>query len=156
MLPYFINGPQVILPNSQIRWLLEQPDSVLSQERVNRQFLEADHTFLHANLVKDPVHPEIIKYELNKHIGNFTDDIVDEMRACLDECWGTDTENWHDIKAYDTILDVIARLSTRVFIGLPLCRDPDFLQTCKSFNRNVAISAAILSALPAFMKPYVS
>lgn len=128
---------------------------MLSQEHVNRQFLEAEHTFLHANLVHDPVHPEIIKNELTKQIGGFTDDIVEEMTTCLKECWGTDTDQWREIQVYDTMLDVIARLSTRVFIGQPLCRNQDFLKTCRSFNRNVAISAAILSALPAFLKPYV-
>ncbi|KAK9773237.1 putative Cytochrome P450 [Seiridium cardinale] len=153
VLPYFINGPQVILPTSQMRWLLEQPDSVLSQEHVNRQFLEADHTFLHANLVKDPVHPEIIKHELTRQIGTFTDDIVEEMNCCLEEYWGSDTENWKEVRLYDTMLDVIARLSTRVFIGQPLCNDRDFLKTCRSFNRNVALSAAALSIFPALLKP---
>ncbi|KAH6652997.1 cytochrome P450 [Truncatella angustata] len=153
VLPYFINGPQVILPRSQIRWLIEQSDSVLSQEHVNRQFLEADHTFLHANLVKDPVHPEIIKHELTKQIGSFTDDIVDEVNSCLEDYWGAESGNWQEVKVYDTMLDLIARLSTRVFIGQPLCNDPDFLKTCRIFNRNVALSAAALSTLPKFMKP---
>ncbi|KAI1868025.1 uncharacterized protein JN550_006513 [Neoarthrinium moseri] len=153
VLPYFVNGPQVILPSSDIRWLLDQPDSRLSQEHVNRQFLEADYTFLHANLVKDPVHPDIIKYELTKQIGSFVEDIVDEVELCLRDTWGTDTENWREVRLYDTMLEAIARMSTRVFIGLPLCRDPEFITTCRSFNRNVALSAAALSALPAFLKP---
>ncbi|KAI4595209.1 hypothetical protein KJ359_007185 [Pestalotiopsis sp. 9143b] len=153
VLPYFINGPQVILPRSQTRWLLEQPDSVLSQEHVNRQFLEAEHTFLHANLVKDPVHIDIVKHELTKLIGNFTGEIVDETQACLEDVWGTDVDGWREVRLYDTMLDLIARLSTRAFIGRPLCHDEHFLKSCRSFNRNVALSAAALSLLPSFLKP---
>jgi hypothetical protein len=133
--------------------LLEQPDSVLSQERVNRQFLEADYTFMHANLVDDPVHPEIIKHELTKKINSFADDIVEEIELSLAESWGTDTQDWREIKLYDTMLDVVTRLSTRVFIGRPLCRNPQFLKACQLFNRNVVLSAAALSILPTFFKP---
>lgn len=153
VLPYYINGPQVILPNSQIKWLLEQPDWVLSQERVNRQFLEADYTFLHANLVDGPVHPDIIQHQLTKKIGTFTDDIIEEANLCLEETWGLDTEEWREVKVYDTMLILIARLSTRVFIGLPLCRNPHFLKACSTFIRNVALAAAAISLFPGFLKP---
>ncbi|OTA98873.1 hypothetical protein M426DRAFT_28032 [Hypoxylon sp. CI-4A] len=153
VLPYYINGPQVILPNSQIRWLLEQPDSVLSQERVNRQFLEADYTFLHASLVDSPVHPEIIQHQLTKKINTFADDIVEEANLCLGEIWGKDVEEWREVNVYDTMLALIARLSTRVFMGLPLCRDPGFLNASSGFIRKVAITAAAISLLPRFLKP---
>ncbi|KAI2635828.1 cytochrome P450 [Hypomontagnella submonticulosa] len=156
VLPYYINGPQVILPNSQIKWLLEQPDWVLSQERVNRQFLEADYTFLHANLVDGPVHPDIIQHQLTKKIGTFTDDIIEEANLCLEETWGLDTEEWREVKVYDTMLILIARLSTRVFIGLPLCRNPHFLKACSTFIRNVALAAAAISLFPGFLKPLVA
>ncbi|KAI0381267.1 cytochrome P450 [Hypomontagnella monticulosa] len=156
VLPYYINGPQVILPNSQIQWLLEQPDSVLSQEKVNRQFLEADYTFLHANLVDAPVHPEVIQHQLTKKIGTFVDDVVEEVNLCLEETWGLDTEEWREVKVYDTMLILIARLSTRVFMGLPLCRNPGFLKACSMFIRNVALAAAGISLFPRFLKPLVA
>ncbi|KAI1372115.1 cytochrome P450 [Hypoxylon crocopeplum] len=155
VLPYYINGPQVILPNSHIRWLIEQPDSVLSQERVNRQFLEADYTFLHANLVDGPVHPDIIRDQLNKKISTFADGIVEEVNLCLEEEWGMETEEWHEVKVYDTMLMLIARLSIRVFMGLPLCRNRDFLKVCSEFIRKVAITAAAISLFPNFLKPLV-
>lgn len=155
MLPYFLNGHQVILPPNQVDWLLKQPDSILSQEHVNRQFLEADYTFLHANLVDDPVHPEIIKHELTRNINSFAGDIAEEMEKALEESWGANSEEWTEIKVYDSMLHVITRLSTRVFMGQPLSRDPEFLEVCQAFNRNVALSAAAISILPRFLKPYV-
>lgn len=153
MLPYYINGPQIILPNSQIRWLLEQPDTVLSQEKVNRQFLEADYTFLHANLVDGPVHPEIIQHQLTKRLNTFTNDVVEEVNICLEEIWGTDTEEWREVKVYDTMLTLVARLSTRVLVGVPLCRNADFLKACSQFIRKVALTAAAISLFPRFLKP---
>jgi len=154
VLPHILTGPEVVLPLSQARWLVEQPEHVLSQTEVNRQFLEADHTFLHANIVREPVHPEVIRRELTHKLGSFADGLVDELERCLAENWGTGTE-WREIKVYDTMLDLVSRLSTRVFVGEPLCQDQGFLKSARSFNRNVVLSAAVLNLLPSFLKPYV-
>ncbi|KAI1349019.1 cytochrome P450 [Xylaria sp. FL0043] len=155
VLPYFINGPQVVLPPSQIPWLMEQPDEVLSQMHVNRQFLEADYAFFHANRADSPVHPEVIAHQLTKRIGGFANDVVEEVRACLDEYWGTDTEEWREIKVYDTLLPVITRMSIRVFMGRSLCRDDTFVAICGNFIRKVVLAAAAISLFPAFLKPIV-
>ncbi|KAK8087840.1 P450 monooxygenase [Apiospora hydei] len=156
VLPYFLNGYQVVLPLSQIDWLLAQPDSALSQEDVNRQFLESDYTFPHPSFVKDPVHPEIIRHELTKKLNSFADDVVDEMEQALADSWGTNTDEWVEVNVYQTLLRIVARLSTRVFVGLPLCREPEFLEVCESFNRNVALSGAFLNLLPSFLKPFLA
>lgn len=153
MLPHILAGPEVVLPVSQARWLAEQPTTQLCQLAVNRQFLEADYTMLHPNIVREPVHPEVIKRELTHRLNSFSEDLVDEMQACLEENWGVDTENWKEIRVYDTMLDVISRLSTRAFVGLPLCRNKEFLQSARMFDRNVVIPAAALNLLPGFLKP---
>ncbi|KAH8886988.1 cytochrome P450 [Thozetella sp. PMI_491] len=156
ILPHFLTGPEVVLPLCQTRWLIEQPDTVLSQTEVNRQFLEADHTFLHPNIVREPVHPEVIKRELTHKLSSFADDIVDELELCLTENWGADTENWREVKVYDTLLDVISRLSTRVLVGTPLCRNKKFVRSAGLFDKNVVLSAAALNLLPNFLKPLFS
>jgi hypothetical protein len=153
VLPHLLTGPEVVLPLSQGRWLVEQPETVLSQTEVNRQFLEADYTFLHPNIVREPVHPDVIRRELTHKLGSFADDIVDELQICLEQNWGADTENWKEVKVYDTMLDVISRLSTRVFVGKPLCRNEEFLRAARMFDRNVVVSSAGLNLLPAFLKP---
>ncbi|KAI1746961.1 cytochrome P450 [Xylaria castorea] len=155
VLPYFVNGPQVILPPSQIPWLLEQPDDVLSQDHVNRQFLQVEYTFFHANRVEGPVHPEVIQHQLTKKIGTLVDDIVDEVRTVLEDCWGTDTNEWREVRVYDTMLHVMARLSIRVLMGREFCRDETFMSICSRFIRKVAIAAAAISLFPDFLKPIV-
>lgn len=143
----------MVLPPSQIPWLVAQSEDVLSQEHVNRQFLESDYSFFQANRVRDPVHPEITQHQLTRRIGGFVDDIVDEARASIDEYWGTDTEQWREVRVYDTVLLVIARMTLRVLAGLPLCRDKTFLSICCNFIRKVALNAAAISLFPQFIKP---
>jgi hypothetical protein len=151
---------------SQIPWLLDQPTSALSQTEVNRRFLEADHTFLYKNNILGPdrpeavwqqlhqaFHPEVLARQLTQKLSSFAPDIVDEIHASLEDNWGTDTDEWREVLLYDTLLDVITRLSTRVFVGKELCRDKGFRKAASNFNRNVVLPAAALNLLPGFLKP---
>lgn len=155
VLPHILTGPEIVLPLSQAKWLVEQPEHVLSQTEVNRQFLEADHTFLHPNIVREPVHPGVIRRELTHKLEGFATGIVRELELCLEANWGTDTEAWREVRVYDSMLDVISRLSTRVFVGEDLCRNEEFLKGARGFDRNVVVAAAGLNLLPGFLKPCV-
>ncbi|KAI5863835.1 hypothetical protein GGS23DRAFT_596330 [Durotheca rogersii] len=97
---------------------------------VNRQFLEADYTFLHASLVEDP-----------------------ETILCLDEIWGQDSQEWREVKVYDTMFLLVTRLTTRMLVGVPLCRNLAFMRACGEFLRNVVLIAAAISLFAAFLKP---
>ncbi|KAL8289567.1 hypothetical protein RB597_001269 [Gaeumannomyces tritici] len=154
VLPHVLTGPEVVLPPSQMRWLLEQPDSVLSQTEVNRRFLEADHTFPHPNIVREPVHPAVIRRELGAgRLGCFAAGIADELDRCFREGWGVDAERWCEVRVYDTVLDAISRLSVRALVGEELCRNEEFLSCARRFDKNVVVSAAALNLLPGFLKP---
>ncbi|KAJ1325847.1 tenellin biosynthesis cytochrome P450 monooxygenase [Microdochium nivale] len=156
VLPYYLNSPEVILPPSQISWLLNQPDAILSQDQVNRQFLQAEFVFAHANLVRDPVHPEVIQHQLTRKLAAFVPAIAQEMRQSLADGWGEAEGEWVEVSMYDTLLDVVTRLSLRVFMGEQLCRDPALVGACQSFNRKVAIPAAAISLFPEVLKPIVA
>lgn len=125
----------------------------MSQNEVNRRFLEADHTFFHPNIVREPIHPEVIRRELTHKLGIFSDDIVEELRLCLEENWGVDTENWREVNLYDTMLDTISRLSMRVLAGKELTQNKEFLRSARLYDRNVVLSAAGINLLPGFLKP---
>ena len=125
----------------------------MSQNEVNRQFLEADHTFFHPNIVREPIHPQVIRRELTHKLGDFADDIVEELQLCLEENWGVDTEDWQEVNLYDTMLDVIARLSMTVLVGKELTANKEFLRSARLYDRNVVLSAAVINLLPWFLKP---
>jgi hypothetical protein len=124
VLPNIITGPEVIIPMSQMKWLMDQPNEILSQGELNQQFLQADYTMLHPNIVRDTVHGAVIRRELTTKLEDLNPDIVDELRLVFEEHWGTDTETWKEVPVYDTMLEVISRISSRAFVGLPLCNIP--------------------------------
>ena len=107
-------------------WLLQQPDSVLNQGEINRDFLQADHTMLHQKVVTDTVHADVIRKELTRKLGLFTGDVVDEVDFAFRKAWGVDTKEWKSVCVYDTMAEVIARISNRVLVGPPLCTHSTF------------------------------
>ena len=141
---------------SQMRWLLDQPDHILNQNEVNREFLHADRTMLHPNIIRDTVHGRVIRREMSKDLDNYADAIVEEIEHSLRLNWGVNDHYWTEVPVYDTMLDVISRISNRVLVGLPLCRNRDYLRSTSTFARNVVITAGILNLLPEFLRPVLS
>jgi len=101
---------------------MQQPDNVLDQNEVNRDFLQADYTMLHKKVVFDTVHGEVIKKELTRGLGEFTGAVIEEIDYAFRMAWGVDTKEWRDVVAYDTMSEIISRISNRVLVGLPLCK----------------------------------
>ena len=122
VLPNLITGPEVIVPQPMMEWLLHQPDNVLDQNDVNRQFLQADFTMLHKKVVTDSLHIEVIRKILTRRLGEFTGDVLEEVDFAFRQAWGVDTTGWKTVVAYETMSEVISRISNRVLVGLPLCK----------------------------------
>lgn len=52
------------------------------------------------------------------------------------------------MKPYHTILDFVARVSARIFLGKPLCRNPEWLEVSTQFTENVFVSLVFLRLFP--------
>lgn len=102
VLPNLATGPEVVIPMSQLQWLLAQPDHVLNQNEVNRQFLHADRTMLHPNIIRDMVHARVIRREMTKGLDSYANAIVDETNRSLGLVWGNDTKQWREVAIYET------------------------------------------------------
>ncbi|KAK0448941.1 cytochrome P450 [Desarmillaria tabescens] len=65
------------------------------------------------------------------------------------------TEDWIEVPAYQKILQIVCRTTNRMFVGLPLCRNSDYLELNINFTINVFICAQIINLFPTLMKPIV-
>ncbi|MCJ1387467.1 hypothetical protein MMC18_000310 [Xylographa bjoerkii] len=156
VLPNLLTGPDVILPRSQIQWLLDQPSSVLSQAEVNRYFLEADYTMLHPNIVRDTVHERVIRAHLQKQLEFLTEDIMEELTLQLDKSWGLDTKDWKKVSVFDSMTDVLYSTINRVLVGLPLCRDDEYLYHNRRVFQHCLFVAGLINLVPSLLKPLLA
>lgn len=152
----FSGEPEIVLPRSQMPWLLDQPDNVLSTSAFHYDSLEGDYCFTTPQILKDPYHEHVIHKYLPRRIARLLPDIWEEIQVTIDKTWGMDTQTWREIGIWDNMLRVIPSFTNRMMVGLPLCRNEDYLTNMSKFAMDVIVSSAIvLRVTPQFLKPIV-
>ncbi|KAJ7591499.1 cytochrome P450 [Mycena floridula] len=63
------------------------------------------------------------------------------------------TLEWLKVPVYDMILQLVTRSSNRFFVGLPLCRDPEYTTLSIDITKEVFITGVKLSVFPAILRP---
>lgn len=154
MVPSFVTWqPEVVLPPSQVKWLVEQPDTITSIDRCLVKDLEFLYTAPAAWSFTRPFHVEAI----NKlRIDSLVEDIAEEVQAGIDEQWGLDTEEWTEVNIDQTMLQILVRITARVFVGLPLCHNTEFVDAATKFISNISVKAIFISFTPEILRPLVA
>ena len=136
-------------------WLLEQPDNVLSQHEVNRLIVSADTTMLHKNITREGnvIHGGVIRKELTRCQDSYTNEIIEEIVRTLEHTWGTNADDWKEVKVFDSMIDLLSRVIGRVLVGLPLCRNEDYLRSARTFGRNVVLVSYFENLLVPILRP---
>nr|POE47917.1 cytochrome p450 monooxygenase pyr9 [Quercus suber] len=105
-----------------------------------------------AGLKYDTFIQEVVRVNLTQSLGLITEDLVDEAAASFGDIWG-DSSEWSTRRLRDDMLDVVARLSARVFLGKELCRNKEWLTISKEYTINVFVAAQMLRMVPAPLRP---
>jgi cytochrome P450 len=58
---------------------------------------------------------------------------------------------WHEVDAKATVVEIIARLSSRVFLGPELCRNPEWLRITIDYTMTVFHGIMALKKWPSFL-----
>uniref|UniRef100_A0A0W0EXE4 Cytochrome P450 n=1 Tax=Moniliophthora roreri TaxID=221103 RepID=A0A0W0EXE4_MONRR len=143
-----VNGPKLV---DDIR---RAPEDVLSNLEALDDALKAIYT-IHPKLDTNPYHIDIIRTPLTRNIGARFADIRDEIIAAFNDNIPIKENEWVEIPAVKAVLNIVVRTSNRVFVGLPLCRDPDYCDLNINFTLSVGINAALIGLFPKFLHPIV-
>lgn len=122
MLPGFGVRIEVYLPQSQMKWIMAQPDHVLDQGQAFAEIDQVTWALGHDRYVVDAWQGMIVKYDLNRAIEVIANSMKDELAVVFDDQFGTDTENWKTVDLTQTVKMIVAQAASRFTVGLPLCR----------------------------------
>jgi hypothetical protein len=179
MFANLMSGIEVVLPRSDVPWLLSQPDNILNANVVQKEFIASEYTILHEELLKQTTENQVVRRELTRRIATLTAEINDELQASFDDQWGKDTENWKKVNVYDTIAMIVARTTNRIFVGLPLCklrvcasslylrvhavltvigvgRNEDFIINAGMMAQSIPACGTLIRFVPRVLQPYAS
>ncbi|THW20253.1 putative P450 monooxygenase [Aureobasidium pullulans] len=151
--PDFSGKPTIIIPNDKLRWLIDNPDDVASVAAVHYDLLAGDYNFTSPHILKTLYHEHVVHRSLARNLDDVIPGTWDEIQHAFNDTWGTDTKEWKDICVFDNLMQTIARVSNRMFVGLPLCRNKTYLSNMGAFAQDVILCMTLLNFTPAFTKP---
>jgi len=61
---------------------------------------------------------------------------------------------WRPVEIFNPILRTVSRTSSRVFVGLPLCRNEEWLTVAMRFTRDVYKTVNNLARIPKLIRPF--
>ncbi|EKM50979.1 uncharacterized protein PHACADRAFT_262885, partial [Phanerochaete carnosa HHB-10118-sp] len=145
---YIVSDPKLI---DELR---RAPDDELSFIDAAAEGLELEYT-MGVAAPKNMYHVPIIKTTLTRNLSHLYGGIYDEICSAFADRVPAEDE-WTAVPAMDAIMEVVARTSARIFVGLPLCRNQEFLDIAVNYTTDVVKTGLILNMVPVPLKPIVN
>jgi len=76
VLPGFDHS-MVLVPVSQVKWIVDQAEHVLNANEMQREVLQTDYTLLDSTLARNPIHELVVRRDLTRYLGALIPDIED-------------------------------------------------------------------------------
>jgi gliotoxin biosynthesis cytochrome P450 monooxygenase len=98
---------------------------------------------------------DAIKIDLTRNIANVLSDLQDEMVYACDREIGECPE-WTEVPVYDKVLQLVALLSGRTFVGLPLSRDKEWTDATINFTGDTIRAVRAVEKYHPLIRPLIS
>ncbi|KAJ7644754.1 cytochrome P450 [Roridomyces roridus] len=128
------------------------PDSVLSFDEGANLAIQGRITMGH-EILDNPWHLKIIRTTLTRNLHRCFPDVRDEIVCSFDEILNLDASEWKNLMVLPAMMDIVARVSNRLFVGLPICREKAYLDNNIQFTMDVMRSGNRINILPPFLRP---
>ncbi|KAH0404853.1 hypothetical protein KCU89_g710, partial [Aureobasidium melanogenum] len=96
----------------------------------------------------------VSRKQLTRSLSTLIDPLSDETRHALFLNLGQ-PEAWKEVVIRPIVVDLVARVSSRVFLGKELSRNPKWLRITKSYTMNMFIAATELRMYPCWTRRFV-
>ncbi|KAL4734229.1 cytochrome P450 [Aspergillus similis] len=101
-----------------------------------------------------PLLRNVARKQLNKYLWKLTEPLSEEGGHAISINFGESSE-WNEVVLKPLMLDIVARMSSRVFMGKQLCRDPDWLTITKGYTVDLFFAATKLRVYPRALRRFV-
>ncbi|KAF5628266.1 cytochrome P450 monooxygenase [Fusarium tjaetaba] len=160
--------PDVILPRSQIAWMMDQPDRILSASHAHDKILYTEYNFLGKDLAAEPFANRVMHKYLARNLSSAIPAVEDEVNGAVEHALETmmkaaaekdpknvDSEGYTKVNLWDLWLAIVPRVTNRLLVGSPACQNPDILKPMVSFTDNVVMNSFLLHGFPQVLHPII-
>ncbi|KAH8691170.1 cytochrome P450 [Talaromyces proteolyticus] len=100
----------------------------------------------------DEIFMDAVRMQLTRSLGSVTQPLSSETAVALEKEW-SDSTDWYDLCLKSSILRIVSQISSRVFLGDKLCRDPNWLRITVAYTTDSFIAAQELRLWPELIRP---
>ncbi|KAG9308977.1 cytochrome P450 [Chiua virens] len=130
------------------------PDDALSFLEFVNEAIQVTHTFGH-EIHHNPYHIPIVRSRLTQNIGSLYPEIRNEIITAFDDVFALNGNDWKSVPVLSSMQTMICRTSNRAFVGLPLCRDPDWIDLNIQYTLDADTGGALAKMFPASLRSLV-
>ncbi|KAK7423219.1 hypothetical protein QQZ08_009115 [Neonectria magnoliae] len=94
----------------------------------------------------------VARHQLTHQLTLVTEPVSDECSLVLKDIY-TDSEEWHEIVAKEANLQLMARITSRVFLGIEMCRNPQWLRITTTYAVVAFRAVEELRLWPSWLRP---
>jgi len=148
-------GPITVLTDQRlINELRNAPDEFLDFTGGIARTIQPKYT-LSPILTETGHHLPTIRTTLTRNLAILFEDIVDEMKASFEENIDVKGSEWIAVPAHSTMMDIVSRISNRVIVGLPHCRNKEYCKLNVGFVIDVVQTGRKINRFPDFLHPII-
>ncbi|RDW65201.1 hypothetical protein BP5796_09893 [Coleophoma crateriformis] len=133
----------VILPHSLVNEFKAIPTDKISFMKLNYERMQGKYTGIGQYDHDEGI--AAIRNDLTRNIARVISELQEEVSFALDKQVG-DAPEWKEMWVYGDVLQTVARLSARTFVGLPLCRDEEWI------NKTISLTTDTVEGVNAIKK----
>ncbi|KAI0131963.1 cytochrome P450 [Xylariales sp. AK1849] len=146
----------IIMPNKSLPWVLSQPSNIINIEHAYHDINGLHYSLGSDKYMLDRWQGMLVSKYLNKVLDSIVLSMNDELKFAFDRRFGTDRTQWRELDLNETVRMIVVQAMNRFQIGLPLCRNEQYLKTMANILDDMIMSGATTLAAPAFLRPLVS
>ncbi|KIK79214.1 hypothetical protein PAXRUDRAFT_161911 [Paxillus rubicundulus Ve08.2h10] len=130
-------------------------DDELSFAEATNEDLKLEYLVGH-DVYHNTYHVPIIRSRLTRNLCILYPEIRDEIVTAFEELLDLQGNEWKSVSAFLTIQKVVCRSGNRMFVGLPLCRNPDWIDLTTRFTLDVVKGGVTIALFPKVLAPLVA
>ncbi|KAI1089140.1 cytochrome P450 [Rostrohypoxylon terebratum] len=145
-------GAVLVLPPSMLNLLKRPRDEVSGYNALidNAQFR---YLMTDRDVWDNVIHFDIVRKDLTlKNMGPITSVMAEEWDLAFLSSWGR-SKNGASVNAWESMVRIVAHAALRVMVGLPGCRNQEYLEQSIKYANAVLTDGCVISCLPPSVRP---
>ncbi|KAG0136226.1 cytochrome P450 [Tuber indicum] len=140
----------IVLSNPEvIEELRDLPQSILSFRPAGDEILQSTY-ILHEGIIQDAYHVDLIRKNMTERLSKILPEIAKNVEEVFEDITDIKDE-WKNVNILNMSVGLISRVTSRIFVGLPICQNPEYLESITQFSVSVMKCARIMDYLPWFL-----